>query len=385
MLITRAREICQKVDWWRKYDYWAPLLDFWERVDEKIWRRWRIASISQQNARTAVRQGDFRLAKMYAIHGLQNLYDISDRRLYLDLCSRLQSAIAEGEGCLNVAAALGNWVIQESLFMGHYLRAVGMGHNLGNQLLIAGKNDEAIKTLESAHELSEAWWHIRDMSYFQVALLERLARAYFNAGDEKKAQHYLELFGIHARNIREKVLYHLCKGDAALRAANYEKAQQEFHAVLEWVPNDGSSDFKDSFGNIWNAYLSLGIACLRTGSPERALSYFEAARAHGEKLEGFLNAERRGHYLLLVAEARIQKNELESARAALIEVEKLSQQVDSPRLRVHQLFINALLHEQQNDLTAAEDDLEKALQICYESGFDDEERQFEAIQKAIFN
>jgi hypothetical protein len=385
VLLARARVICQKIDAWRQHDYWAPLFDFLKSANAETWQRWRWAFIAQQLARAEVRHGDFNLARLYAIYGLQHLAEIPDRRLYLDLCSRLENALAEGEGCFNVAFSLGHWVIRESLAAGHYLRAVGMGHNLGNQLLNAGQNDEALRVLENAKNVSEEWWSIRDMGYFQVNLLERLARAYFNCGEEKKAREYLELFGIYARRAREKTLYHLGKGYMALRAEQRQKAEQEFDAALQYAGGHDSSDAKSDFFNMWNAYVNLGLTCLRSGMPKHALAYFEKAAAHGEKLNGFLNAERRCQSLLLIAEARIQMDELPLAAAALEEVERLSQGLDAPRLRVQKLFTEALLHQKRNELDAAKAKLEQALQIGYEQGYDDAERQFDLIRQAIYN
>ncbi len=385
LLLAKARTICKKIDAWRQYDYWTPLFDFLKNANAETWQRWRSAFIAQQLARAEVRHGDFNLAKLYAVYGLQSLAEIPDRRLYLDLCSRLENVIAEGDGCFNVAFTLGHWVIRESLATGHYLRAVGMGHNLGNQLLSAGQNDEALAVLENAKKVSEEWWPIREMSYFQVNLLERLARAYFNRGEDQKAREYLERFGIYARRAREKTLYHLGKGYMALHAEQRQKAEQEFDAALQYADGRDSSDAKSDFFNMWNAHVNLGVTCLRSGMPELALACFEKAAAHGEKLNGFLNAERWCQCLLLIAEARIQTNELPLAVAALEEAEQLKQNLDSPRLRVQKLFAEALLHEKRNELSEAKAKLEQALQIGYDHGFDDADRQFDLIRQAIYN
>ncbi len=392
-LLTRARAICDAVDKHRENNYWTRLFDFLKNSAAAQWRQWRIAAIAQQNARTEIGNGAFERAKWFAGYGLKNLIDISesstqirDDRLYLDLCSRLENTIAEGDACLNVAFELGKWIIEESGNIKHHLRVVGMRHNLGNQYLIAGKNNEAIPVLEAAQQTCNACWPIRDMSYFQVNLLERLTRAYLNRGkidDIEKATDNLEKFGIYARRAREKTLYHLQKGYLAIHAAANQGAEQEFHTALEYAQGRESSDAQSDFFNCWSVFASLALLCLINKLPNRALDYLEEARKHGEKLLEFLNGDRKIHDFLVLAEAYVQNDNRGLAQEALNKAENLSKDIDSPRRQIQLLFIKSLLYDGPNAPEDINSYWRQAIAKARENGFNDPDEKM--VKIAVFS
>ncbi len=392
-LLTRAMAICEAVDLHRKYEYWFPIFDFLKNATAEEWRKWRIAAIAQQNARIEIGNGAFERAKWFACYGLKNLVEISesptqirDYRLYLDLSSRLENAIAEGDACLNVAFELGTWIIEESGRIKHHLRVVGMRHNLGNQYLIAGRNNKAIEVLEAAQKTCDDCWPIRDMNYFQVNLLERLVRAYLNRGqinDIKKAAENLEKFGIYARRAREKTLYHLQKGYLAIHTGDHPSAEQEFHAALEYAQGRESSDAQSDFFNWWSAIASLALLCLINKLPNRALDYLEEARKHGEKLLEFLNSDRKIHYLLVLVEAYVQNNKREMAIDALNKAKDLIDDLDSPRRQIQLFFIESLLYDGPNAPEDPNSNWRKAIAMARENGFHDPDEKM--VKIAIFS
>lgn len=373
LLMAKARALCEKVDAWRNFPYWAPLLDFLKNATEEQtqaqWKSWRSAAIAQQKARVEIGNGDFERAKSCAIYGLQCLGNIPDRRLYLDLCSRVENAIAEGkDACACLAAALGDWVVSQSRAIGHYLRAVGMLHNLGNQHLIAGKNADAVAALELAQQLCNAYWPIQDMSYYEVNLLERLARAYLNRGEAQKASDYLERFGVHARQPRQKTLYSLGKGYLALYAGDPQKAQQEFETARQSAQGNGNPP--DDFFNLWSAYMSLALSYLKRTphDTKSALKCLQQARDHCQTGHGFDSVDREIHEDLIEAEAKIKKGLPDEARTAFTKAQNRRQDtsLDSPRRHIQLLFAKALLPEnasQASQLRA------QALQEALNNGF----------------
>lgn len=380
-LLTRARMICQKVDTWRQHPYWTPLLDFLRNATSDPWRQWRSAVIAQQKARAAIGESKFNLAKRFAIYGLQRLAGIADQRLYLDLCSRLGNAIAEGDAYYGVAIALGYWVVKESLVAGHYLRAAGMRHNLGNQLLLTGKNTEAIAVLEQAQQLCNDYWYVRDMPYYQINGLERLACAYLNRGEEQRGTEALARYEFYSRQPREQALHRLEKGCLAMRAGTHETAEQRFEEARQ-LAHGGGNPPKD-FYNVWNAYLSLGWVCTRRNKPAAALANLQQALTLGESLAGFLNADRWCHYYLVLAEARMANNELAAAQTALDSAEALLPDLDSPRRNMQRLLTKATLREAQGNSGEAQTCREQAVQIALANGFST--ATIEQLKMAVFN
>jgi hypothetical protein len=374
-LFARAKVLGQKVDAWRQYDYWAGLVDFLQRSTDDQWQLWRSAGIAQQKARFAIADGDFSNAKLYAIYGLQKLAQLRDHKLYLDLCSRLQNAIAEGEdACLRLATALGHWVIKESLDACHYLRTVGMRHNLGNQLLIAGKNKEATAVLLQAQQTCKKYWSIPEMSYYDVNLMERLARAYLNSGkngDVQKAADYLDDYGYYAQQPREKTLWHLGKGYLALYKQKPDEAKTEFTKAYENAKGQGGGNASQDFFNLWSAYVSLGIVCMILGQLNEALDYLSKSRQHGGGKNFLNNPDRAIHDSLIDAEiAILQTNETQAENAITNAVETLAQsRLDSPRREIQWRLTKASLYDLQKKDKDAQILRDEALALARDNGF----------------
>lgn len=388
-LLNRARIVCEQVDAYRQHNYWLPLFDYLNNATAASWQKWRFAVIAQKNARIEIGNGDFVRAGWFTILGLQNLVSFSttpatilDYRLYLDLCGRLQNVIAEGRACLHVGAELGKWIIEESHRVKHYLRAVGVGLNLGNQHLFAGKNHDAISILEAAQATCNTQWTIRDMDYFQVNLLERLARAYINRGqsaDLVAAAAYLENFGALAQRSREKTLYQMGKGYLALQAGDYPNAKASFYSALEYARGQHPNDAPNDFTNMWSAFMSLVLLGLKRNMPAQALNYLEEARKHGDKLLEFLNAGKKCYACLLAAEAHVQLNDRTAAWAALSQAQGFASGLGSPRRQIQLLFIEALLIDPPDNDTK----YQQALQLARQNGFNNSDDGL--VRLAIFS
>ncbi|MGH7596351.1 MAG: hypothetical protein ACREOI_08355 [bacterium] len=367
-LLTRARILSQKVDDWRQNDYWTPLFDFLRNATTDQWRQWRSGVIAQQKARGAIGGSQFERSKQLAIYGLQRLVGVPDYRLYLDLCSRLENAIAEGDAYYCVAIALGYWVVKESLVAGHYLRAAGMRHNLGNQLLISGRNAEAINVLELAQQLCNDYWTVHDMSYYQTNVLERLACAYLNRGDAIRSTDHLARYDFNAQQPREQTLHRLGRGGLAMHAGTHDVAEQKFVEARQFAQGGGNPP-KDFF-NLWSAHVSLGWVCTLCNKPVDALAHLQKSLDHGETLPGFLNADRESHYSLTMAEAKILKNALAEAQTTINAAAALIQGFDLPRRQMQLRLTTASLRDAEGNGNEAQNLRNQAIQIALTNGFD---------------
>lgn len=374
-LLARARIICQKIDTWRQYNYWTPLFDFLRNATPGQWRHWRSAAIAQQKSRAAISNAQFELAKQFALYGLQRLSGVPDHRLYLDLCSRVENAVAEGDGFYCVAIALGHWVVKESLMAGHYLRAAGMRHNLGNQLLITGRNNEAITILEQNQQLCNDYWSMRDISFYYINAFERLACAYLNRGDAIRAADHWAKYEFYARQPREQTLHRLGKGGLNMRNGAHADAEQRHIEARQLA------QAKDFF-NFWMACAGHGWVCISRNKPDEALAHVQEAIAHGNSLPGFLNADRSVYGLLLQAKARVLRNEPALAQAALDSAESSMQDLDSPRRTMQFLLAKASLREAQGNAAEAQTLRNQATELALMNGFDVSD--FLRFEKAVF-
>ncbi|MCI0691579.1 CHAT domain-containing protein [candidate division KSB1 bacterium] len=361
-----ARKIAAELDAWANYAYWEPLMDFLEKADDQEWKRWRVAAKAADLSRIAYNQSHFERAKFFAISGFHSLVAIPDRRLYLDICFRLQNAIAEGlESLFNIGFALGDWITRESLVTRHYLRAVSTELNIGNQLMLTGRFDEALKRLKDVLRLIQRWRHVRWMNVYKDKCMERISAAAYNMGDYSLMVYYLNLSGLAATNTRQKTLYHIHRGQAAKNLGDFQTAETEFQEAITYGKGDERKGIEPDQLNVFYAYLNLGNLFLEYNLPEKAIFYYEQARAYGENIKGFFNPERMSRYWLRVAQAFIQKKDMTAAKMAL---ENAKQFIDSPDLRVRHLFATATLYEILEQFDKAHEALAGARQICADYG-----------------
>lgn len=362
-LFTRARILCQKIDIWRQYEYWTPLFDFLRAATPGQWQQWRSSVIAQQKARAAIGEAQFPIAKQFAIYGMQCLAGIPDHRLYLDLCSRLENGIAQGDAYYCLAIALGYWVAKESSAAGYHLRLAGMRHNLGNQLLISGKNAEAITVLEQNQQLCNEYWFVRDIGFYQTNQWERLASAYLNKNDTIRGTDYLSKFDFYAQQPREQTLHRLGSGSLAGHSGTHETAEQKFNDARQTA--QGKAAF-----NLWTAYANLAWICAVRNKLVDALTYLQQALTYGATIDGFMNADRDSHCSLILAEIKTRQGDLAAAQAAIDRAAELIQGFDLPRRQMQLLLTKASLRVAQGNNTEAQLLRDQAIQNALLSGFD---------------
>jgi CHAT domain-containing protein len=358
-----ARRIAEKLDAWAKYDYWAPLMDFLENARDEVWHRWRAAVIAAKMSRGATRDTQFARAKFFAVYGLQGLAEMPDRRLYLDLCFRLQNAIAEGDAVFNLGFALGNWITRESLAAKYYLRAAGAECNIANQFVLTGRFDEALEKLKEVRQLIQQRQHVKLINYYEDLCHERMSAAAYQKGDLNSMIYYLNLTRTPNTSTRQKVLGHIRQGQTAKYRGEFETAEKEFEQAIAY--GKGNENHEPDPANVFYAHLNLGVLYSEYNMPERALLYYNRARQYAEN-EGFLNAERWSDYWLHCAQAYIQRGDMTSAKTALDHATK--QFIDSPHLRIKNLFTAATIYENLEEFEKAHETLNQVRQICIHSG-----------------
>lgn len=359
--LRMAEVISQKVDLWMKCNYWTPLLRFLAEADSATWGRWRAAAICAGLSRKAYYAPKYELAKLYAIHGLVSLAHIPDRRLQLDLQLRLQNAIAEGDAIFSLSLALGERITKACLEARHYLRAACMDISLANQMIRTGRNDAAIEKLNNVRNLAERWRWCRDMKYYRLNVLERLAVTMHKIGEYQTMLHYLDLFGKSATSPREKALYHIGQGEAAEALGDYQNAEREYLQAVEIAKENDPA-------NAWYAYLHLAKLFLNYELPDKSLNYLDKAISYGRQ-QDILSNEKSSAFLFLLAQTQIQNQALAQSQETLQEAERLSYLVDSPRLSVENLMTAAEQYITLGKLDQAASRLTQAREICRKNDF----------------
>jgi CHAT domain-containing protein len=364
--LAAARKIAESVDAYTNCRYWVPLLNSLSQADSASWYHWRMAVISANKSQEAYKVSEYKIAAWLAIAGLQHLPQApADRRLNLDLCFRLQNAIAEGESAFRLAFAFGAWITDACIALHYHLRAVAMEYNIANQLLRTGRYDEMIERLNSVQHITQRWRNIPGMDWYRRQSLERLSLAFHQIGEYQVASQYLEEFGNLAKDNTELALYHMNKGQIAEASGNYEIAEQEYSASITAAKGKPKDDSDDDFHNAWEGYHYLGDLFLKYDLPEKALKYYREAEHYANRREDFLNNnERAGYSLIRVAETQIRQNQLEAAKRTLAQAELKLLLVDSPRWQVEHLLRAASLRHSLNEHEEAKKRIAQALDIC---------------------
>lgn len=384
--LARAKSLAEKIDAYNKNNYWAALLDFLNKADSTTWHNWRMAVISNKKSQEAYNVSKYDFARWFAIYGIKCLAQIPvDRRLYLDLCFRLQNAIAEGESTFRLAFAFGDWIIKESMAIRYCLRAVSMEYNIANQLYRPGRYDEMIERLKNVQHLTRQWREFCGMEWYGRRALERLAAALYELGEYQAASQNLEVFGKITEGNTEAALYHIDKGQIAEAYGKYEIAEQEFLSSIAAAKGNSQDDDDDDSHNVWEAYHYLGDLFLNYDLPDRAITHYREAARYIKSRRNFLNNDERAAYSLVrLAEAQIRQNRLDEAKKTLSLVEKKLQLVDSPLRLVECVTKAATLYQVLNEHQEAENRLGQALDICRQYGLFTEEIKV-ILQKAEFS
>lgn len=349
--------------------YWMPLLEFLDKADTATWHKWRTAVKASELSRAAYKQSQFECAKFLALAGLHNAAAMPDRRLYLDLCLRLQNALVEGaEPVFNIGFAFADWVARESRELGYFLRLVSAEFNCGNQLYQFGRYDEALERFKTVLKLTQQWRHFPrgHMQWYSVEAMERLAAVFYKLGDYSAMRNHLESYGKLVSETRQKTLYHLDRGMGARLIGDLQAAEDELRTAIKYGKGEAESEDTDPV-NAWYAYLELGDLYLEYDLPEKALFTFRRAKTYAtQNKPELLAGEKLNDYWLHMAEAFAQSRILDSAAIALKQANR--QPVDSPWLQVKNFFCAAKVNDELGKVGEADTLLSRALALCQNNG-----------------
>jgi CHAT domain-containing protein len=361
-----AGKIANQLDAWAKFSYWTPLMDFLEKAGDEEWHSWRAAAIAAVLSRDCCFDSQFEYAQAFAIYGLQRLAEMPDRRLYLDLCLRLQNPLAEGrDAAFNVAFALGEWIKKECLRAAYYLRVASVEFNLGNQFLLTGRYEEALEKLKGLLQFIDKWRYVPKIAWYKDYSWERIANASYEMGNLRAMLYYLGESGKVAESTRQKVLYHINQALVAKYRGDFQTADEELKTAVQMGKGDKQRGLAPDSINVWYAYLDWGDLYLEYKMPKQALFYYHQAWTYGQNIEDLLNPERRRKYWLHCAKAYVHQRNEALAKAAL---DSAKQPVDSPNLGVKNLLTVADLYENLGKINEAQQALNDARAICQKHG-----------------
>lgn len=386
--ISQAKDIAAAID--NKLNastnYWTSLVGFLVNADHATWLGWRKATFAEKKAHAAVRYSEYKKVKAYSLFGLQMLAeDIPDRRLYLLLCSRLQCGLAVGDNALGVANSLGAWVVDEAEKLRFHLLAAAMAYNLGNQQIVLATADTDSYWLEKAKKISRRWKYVRNMEWFRIAVLERLAQVMLRKKEYTRMKELLEAYRQEGKDSRVDILYN--QGMAAyyeysgnlVEAENYIKKARD---LAKSKKADGQ--YVDPY-NAWASQITL--ACIyeksSTHKVEETIAAFEEANNFAESLDGFLNDNKKCSYHTFIARAHLKGNDLSKVRIHLDHANELLQKINAPRHSVRRAILEAIFHSKKKSVQEAHGWLDEASRLCTEHIIIDYDDEIAAIRAAL--
>jgi tetratricopeptide (TPR) repeat protein len=179
-------------------------------------------------------------------------------------------------------------------------------------------------------------------------------------------RHYLDQYGKRASETRQKTLYHIDLGMAARLIGDLQTAEEEFRQAIVYGKGDEKKKLAADPLNVWYAHLDLSDLYLEYHLPDKSLRYLQEAMVYVANRDNFLSSERLSDYWLRLAQAFVQRQEMDSAQTALAQAKK--QFIDSPVLRAKRLFSAARIHENLGQVQEAADMLTQAREICKKFG-----------------
>ncbi|MFQ5630209.1 MAG: tetratricopeptide repeat protein [bacterium] len=367
-------------------NYWTTLVDFLANADQATWLRWRKATFAEKKAHAAVRFSEYKNVKAFSLFGLKLLGDdIPDRRLYLHLCSRLQCGLAVGDNALGVANSLGAWVVDEAEKLRFHILAAGMAYNMGNQQIILGNADTDSYWLEKAKKISNRWKYIRNMEWFRVAVLERLAQVMLRKKEYTRMKELLEAYRRDGKDNRVDILYN--QGMAAYYeyTGNLDEAENCIRKARDLAKHKKADGQLIDPYNAWASQVTL--ACIyeksTTHKPEEAIAGFDEAKNFAGSIDGFLNDNRECSYHIFSARARLKMNDLDKVRTHLDRANELLQNINAPRHSVRRAILEAMLHSKNKQRQEARGWLDEAAKLCTEHLIIDYDDEIAAIRAAL--
>ncbi len=378
--LDHAKSLAEKVDNYRKTDYWLPLTEYLGDSTVEQRRAWQAARYAHLEAQRALHQGDFASVKDNAIYGYQKLSDAPDERLFLNLSARVQSALALGDKAINLAVFLGQWLFNKGKKIGFHMLSANVAYNMGDQLILNGRFDEANHWLIETEKVATSWPNIRKIGYYKTFALERKAVVARRRRDLTKARKLLEQFKKEvdaAKNEKwgnekkAEILYYQGLGLIYEEDKKHDKAEAAFHqahSLASAKPTNGQSKYEDAY-NAWAAKTALACnSLLARQDSAKTLKHLEDAVDVGSQIPGFLNADRRCTVEIYRAEAFMNNGNDSDAEACLQRAEELLEAVDSPRLTARKRITDAQFLINRGEKAESDQRFDEAEQISAEHG-----------------
>ncbi|MFQ5627573.1 MAG: CHAT domain-containing protein [bacterium] len=371
---SQAQQVAQKIDDWNGCSYWWPLLQHLQQADKETFSNWQMAKLAFRIAGSYQGNvGKYELSKQVAVYGLQCLGSIPDRRLFLDLCLRLQSAIWFHDATYYTASAFGEWVIQQCDSMGYPFRAVSQEYNIANQLIVDGQYSLAIDRLQNVLTLIQKWdfFNSGNWQWYNRAILRGLAVSYKNLGETEKAIYYNDKFAEVIQSRRDKALHHKINAELAKDTAMYDKAEVEFEKALDFVISTTPNGKKiEDYFSSWAIYIALADLRLKYDVPDRAVAVLEEWEELAHDNPKFLEApDRAARHALYKAKALIRKEEFDRAAKLLAFADKNIQKINSPKVHFQFLMRSAEQYAANQNHEIALQQLRTARALCIEKKF----------------
>ncbi len=309
-------KVANKIDSKLGNEYWQQHLRDIEAADANEAVTWLRAKEAEALCRRNVTRPGFKSDSLGAL-GLQYLANTADPRLRLDITQRLFFKLYNTHSLYDLAIAMARQEIELADEMYYHLRHTGMVFYLAEALFAAGRNMPAYEQYERAIYLSQKYYEIPRIGYYDRAGQINSAKVLWQLGKYEEALEICESIDEGDLGIGHRIAINNTRGITYVSLGQYDRAEAAYQRMIELAEQR-----KDAM-NECVGYVNLGSLYSRLGERGKALKAFDKVYEVinqdrlGLEQRSYLAITMLGNRLSGEGDDRFLKKALEQANATL--------------------------------------------------------------------
>ena len=263
-----AGQVATRIDTKLGNEYWQQHLRKLEATNASRAVTWLRAKEAEALCRKNVTKPGLKSDSLGAL-GLQYLARSPDPRLRLDITQRLFFKLYNTHSLYDLAIAMAKQEIALADEMYYHLRHTGMVFYLAEALFAAGRNMPAYEQYERAIYLSQKYYEIPRIGYYDRAGQINSAKVLWQLGKYEEALEICESIEEGDLSIGHRIAVNNTRGITYVSLGQYDRAEVAYQRMIELAIQ------REDAMNECVGYVNLGSLYSRLGERGKALNAFD--------------------------------------------------------------------------------------------------------------